>query len=88
MAELAIRPFSDSGYEILDEGLARGEVVIWSVARLTPRLGDEFLIESGGRTYDVAVRELATLRGGWSATCRVKEAAVRPPLRRPAYRTR
>ena len=84
MADLALRPFSDSGYEILDDGIGRGEVVIWSVDPLVPRLGDEFLIESGGRAYDAVVRELATFRGGWSATCRVKDAAVRPPLRRRA----
>jgi hypothetical protein len=84
MADLALRPFNTSGYEILDDGIARGEVVIWSAHPVTPRLGDELLIESGGRLYDAAVEALATFRGGWSATCRVREAAVRPPLRRRA----
>jgi hypothetical protein len=72
MAEVAIRPFNDSGYEILDDGLARGEVVIWSKDPTIPRLGDELLIESHGRAYDVAIRELRTFQGGWSATCKVQ----------------
>jgi len=72
----AIRPFSDSGYEILDDEIARGQVVIWSVHRLTPRLGDSFLIESDGEFYDVAVVELVTFQRGWSATCRVEGAAL------------
>jgi hypothetical protein len=84
MADLALRPFNASGYEILDDGIARGEVMIWSVDPVTPRLADEFLIESGGRAYDVAVTGLATFKGGWSATCKVKDGAVRPPLRRRA----
>ena len=72
MTELAIRPFNDSGYEILDDGIGRGEVVIWSRRPVTPRIGDEFLIESGGRPYDVAVEEIRTFKGGWSAKCRVE----------------
>jgi hypothetical protein len=72
--EAGLRPFSDSGYEILDDELAtRKEVAIWSVNPVTPRLGDLFLVESGGRTHDVAVIELTTFRGGWSATARVVE---------------
>jgi len=71
MTTAAIRPFNDSGYEILDEGLDRtGEVVIWSNQPLRPRVGDELLIESRGRPYDVAVAEVRTFKGGWSATCR------------------
>lgn len=70
----ALRPFSESGYEILDEDLeVRREVAIWSVDPLTPRLGDLFTIESGGVVHEVAVVQLATFRGGWSATCRVIE---------------
>ncbi|MDB5495640.1 MAG: hypothetical protein JWP86_2977 [Phenylobacterium sp.] len=75
MAELtpktAIRPFNPSGYEILDANLAaNGEVVIWSVSPLKPRIGDLLLIESGGRLYDVAVEALAAVDGGWSAKAR------------------
>jgi hypothetical protein len=70
-----LRRFDASGYEILDDEIARGEVVIWSVNPTVPRLGDSFLIESEGRLYDVAVAELVTLRGGWAATCRVERAA-------------
>jgi hypothetical protein len=84
MGDLHLRPFNASGYEILDDGIARGEVVIWSVDPLVPQIGDEFLIESGRRLYDAAVEALTTFRGGWSATCKAKEAAVRPPLRRRA----
>jgi hypothetical protein len=72
--EAGLRPFSDSGYEILDDELAtRNEVAIWSVNPMTPRLGDLFLVESGGRMHDVAVIKLTTFRGGWSATARVVE---------------
>jgi hypothetical protein len=70
----AVRPFSDSGYEILDDDIARGEVVIWSVDPVTPQLGDTFLIECDGRPYDVEVVELVTFRGGWSAKGQVVEA--------------
>lgn len=66
-----VRAFNRSGYEILDEDLpTRGEVVIWSVDPLTPRLGDLFTIESDGRVHEVAVEELTTFKGGWSARCR------------------
>ncbi len=67
-----LRPFSHTGYEILDEDLlTRGEVTIWSVAPLAPRLGDTFTIESAGRVHEVAVDELTTFKGGWTARCRV-----------------
>ncbi|HSV03383.1 MAG TPA: hypothetical protein VLI41_09270 [Phenylobacterium sp.] len=68
----AIRPFSKSGYEILDDNIERGELVIWSVSPTKPRIGDSLLIESGGRPYDAAVGEVRTFKGGWSATCRAK----------------
>jgi hypothetical protein len=72
--DAGLRPFSDSGYEILDGELAtRREVTIWSVNPVTPRLGALFLVESGGRMHDVAVIELRTFKGGWSATARVVE---------------
>jgi hypothetical protein len=75
MSALAIRPFNTSGYEILDGGIGRGEVVIWSVAPLRPRIGDEMLIESGGRPYDVAIDEIRSLKGGgWSAKGRARPA--------------
>lgn len=70
----ALRPFSKSGYEILDEGVGRGELVIWSISPTTPRVGDTLLIESGGRPYDAAVDEVRTFKGGWSATCSVEPA--------------
>ena len=41
----ALRPFSETGYEILDEELeTRREVAIWSVDPLTPKLGDLFTV--------------------------------------------
>ena len=64
-----VRAFSPSGYEILDEDIAQGEVVIWSVAKVKPRIGDLLLIESGGRLYDAEVEALTSFKGGWSATC-------------------
>lgn len=68
-----VRAFNRSGYEILDEDLpTRGEVVIWSIDPLTPRLGDLFTIESEGRVHEVAVEELTTFKGGWSAKCRLE----------------
>jgi hypothetical protein len=76
LMDAAIRPFSDSGYEILDDAIAEGQLVIWSVDPVIPRLGDSFLIESDGRLYDVAVVELVTFRGGWSATCCVEGPAL------------
>ena len=70
----ALRPFSETGYEILDEELeTRREVAIWSVDPLTPKLGDLFTVESHGVIHEVAVVQLTTFRGGWSATCRVTD---------------
>jgi hypothetical protein len=70
-----VRPFRESGYEILDENLlARGEVVIWSVDPLIPRLGDRFTIENGGCIHEIAVYALTTFKGGWSAACRLLES--------------
>jgi hypothetical protein len=72
LREADLRPFSESGYEILDEDLlTRGVVVIWSVDPLPPRLGDPFTIESGGAVHEVVVDELTTFRGGWSARCKL-----------------
>ena len=70
----ALRPFSESGYEILDEDLdTRREVAIWSVDPLTPKLGDLFTVESRGVVYEAAVVQLITFKGGWSALCRVTD---------------
>jgi hypothetical protein len=70
-----IRPFSRTGYEILDEDLATlGEVTIWSVDPLVPRLGDLFNIEADGEVHELAVYSLTTFKGGWSAACRVSES--------------
>jgi hypothetical protein len=72
LREPELRPFNESGYEILDEELASlGQVVIWSVDPLPPSLGDLFTIESGGSIHEVAVEELTTFQGGWSARCKV-----------------
>ena len=69
-----LRPFSESGYEVLDEELdTRREVAIWSVDPLVPRLGDLFTVESRGVVHEIAVVQLSTFRGGWSAVCRVTD---------------
>jgi hypothetical protein len=70
--EPGLRPFSESGYEILDEDLfSTGELVIWSVDPFPPRLGDLFLVDSHGATHEVQVDGLSLLKGGWSARCRI-----------------
>lgn len=71
MALVDLRPFNDSGYEILDEAIDRGWVTIWSRSRVTPRLGDLLLIESHGYLYDVEIVELTHVRGGWTAEAEV-----------------
>ena len=72
--DAGLRPFDESGYEILDDDLeVRREVTIWSVDPLTPRLGDIFIVEREGLIHDVVVIALTTFRGGWSALCRVVE---------------
>ena len=69
-----LRPFSESGYEVLDEELdTRREVAIWSVDPLVPRLGDVFTVESRGVVHEVAVVQLSSFKGGWSAVCRVTD---------------
>ena len=75
MPQERIRPFSRTGYEILDEHLATlGEVTIWSVDPLIPRLDDRFTIENGGCIHEIAVYSLTTFKGGWSAACRLLES--------------
>ena len=75
----ALRLFNESGYEIFDQDLVgEGLVVIWSIDPLTPRLGDLFTIECDGRVHEVAVEQLTTFKGGWSARCRVLGFVVAP----------
>ena len=72
--EADIRPFVENRYEILDERFAEtGDVVIWSADSMVPRLGDRFVIESGGAIHELAVYTLTTFRGGWSVTCRAED---------------
>jgi hypothetical protein len=67
-----LRPFNESGYEILDEDLlTKGELVIWSVDALRPRIGDLYTIESGGSVHEVQVAALIEFKGGWSARCQL-----------------
>ena len=69
--EADLRPFLESRYEVLDERFTEtGDVVIWSADPLVPRLGDIFLIESGGATHELAAYTLTTFKGGWGVTCR------------------
>ena len=66
-----LRAFSASGYEILDEAFAAsGEVAIWSNGPHAPGIGERFLIDTHGCTHELAVREVRTFAGGWSAICR------------------
>jgi hypothetical protein len=66
-----LRPFAISGYEIFDEDFgATGEVVIWSRSPLVPRLGERFNVETWGDVHELAVGEIRTFTGGWTATCR------------------
>ena len=48
-------------------------MAIWSVDPLTPKLGDLFTLESRGVVHEIAVVQLTTFRGGWSAVCRVTD---------------
>lgn len=67
-----LRPFNESGYEILDQDLlTKGELVIWSVAPLTPRIGDLYTVESRGGLHEVKVDAVTKFQGGWSARCRL-----------------
>ena len=70
----ALRPFNPSGYEILDDEIEFGRLLIWSTDPLAPRIGDLFLVESGGRPYEARLEELTLLKGGWSAACRAEPA--------------
>jgi hypothetical protein len=69
--DAALKAFAESDYKIVDDSFAEtGNVVIWSVDSLVPKLGDRFDIESGGLVHDLAVYTLTTFCGGWSVTCR------------------
>jgi hypothetical protein len=70
--EPGLRPFNESGYEILDEELiTKGELVIWSVDPLPPSVGDLYTVESHGAVHEVQVAQLTTFKGGWSARCKL-----------------
>ena len=67
-----LRPFNESGYEIHDEDLlTKGELVIWSVDPLRPRIGDLFTVEFAGGLHEVQVNSLTSFNGGWTARCRL-----------------
>lgn len=69
MAIAEFRSFNPSGYEILDDQIELGRVAIWSVHKVTPRLGDVLLVERDGRAYDVTIETLSPVKGGgWTAT--------------------
>jgi hypothetical protein len=66
-----LRPFSISGYEILDEEFrVTGEVAIWSRSPLPLRVGERLNIETAGELNELEVAEVRTFTGGWTATCR------------------
>ena len=72
VGEPGLRPFNESGYEILDQDLiTKGELVIWSIDPLAPRIGDLYTVESHGAVHEVQVAQLTTVDGGWSARCRL-----------------
>lgn len=65
-----LRPFNESGYEILDDDfLAKGELTIWSIDPLPPRPGDLYTLQSHGALHEVQVAEVQHLERGWSARC-------------------
>ena len=68
-----LRPFNESGYEILDDDfLATGELYIWSVDPLPPRLGDLYTLHSHGALHEVEVAAVTQIPGGgWSACCKL-----------------
>lgn len=69
--DAALKAFVESDYEIIDESFAEtGNVVIWSVDPMVPKLGDRFDIETGGLIHELSVYTLTTFCGGWSVTCR------------------
>lgn len=72
LRDLGLRRFNESGYEILDdELLTKGELVIWSIDPLQPRIGDLYTVVSGGCVHEVEVAAVSEVKGGWSARCRL-----------------
>ena len=70
----SLHPFHLSTYEICDDDFrATGEVVIWSRSPLAPRLGERFNVETWGDVHELAVGEVRTFAGGWTATCRLED---------------
>jgi len=70
--ERALRPFNPSRYEIRDQNLlTSGELVIWSINPLPPRIGDTYTVQCGGGVHEVEVDEVMTFKGGWSAHCKL-----------------
>jgi len=66
-----LRALNPSNYEIFDEDFSEtGEVLIWSRSPLPPHVGDRFNIETSGDLHDLAVGEIRTFAGGWTAICR------------------
>jgi hypothetical protein len=66
--------FDPWGYEIFDQDFAEtGEVVIWSRSPLAPRLGELFNVETLGVLSELAVVQIHTFTGGWTATCRAED---------------
>lgn len=67
----AIRPFNASGFEVLTDDIStRGEAAIFSTGIWVPRLGDTFLLDRSGQTYEAAVSRVTAVAGGWHAHCR------------------
>lgn len=68
-----LRPFDVWGYEIfVDDFTITGEVTIWSRSPLPPRLGELLNIETDGVLHELAVDQITTFKGGWTASCRVE----------------
>jgi len=66
--------FDAWGYEIFDQDFAQtGEVVIWSRSPLRPRIGELFNIEILCVLRELAVTQIHTFTGGWTATCRAED---------------
>lgn len=75
-----LRPFNQSGYEILDGRLAsHGELVVWSNRTPVPELGDEFTVAPRGALIDIAVAAVTLVDGGWIASCRATGPAPAIP---------
>jgi hypothetical protein len=70
------RPFNPSGFEIVDGRFAsHGEVTLWATGGLAPTRGELFTIARADAIHDLRVVEVKGHSPGWSALCRVVEAA-------------